>query len=181
MPNNIEVEVRSFVSARKYRDLLKLLKKEAKFLGQEKQLTYYLSGPADLRIQKSGDSAKVWLKKGKLHQNAREELEIKVPGRDFDKLKALFLALGYKIEIGWQRTRNNFQYKGFTLAVDFTKGYGYILEVEKMTAPKKKTETLKKIYQIFEKLGVSRSLKEEFEKKFARYKKNWRRYAAIKE
>ncbi len=180
MRKNVEVEIRSFINKQKYLDLIKFLKKKAKFLEQEKQLTYYFSGPADLRIQKSDNYAKVWLKGGKLHANAREEVEIKVDKKDFSKLKNLFLTLGYKIEIAWDRTRNNFEWQGCDIAVDFTRGYGYILEVEKLTTSNQAGKALGQVKDVFKRLKVLPTPKKDFETKFEWYKKNWKKFVKLK-
>ena len=179
MKKNIEVEIRSFIDRQKYIDLIKFLKKKANFLGQEKQLTYYFSGPTDLRIQRSDLYAKVWLKKGRLHAETREEIEIKIDKKDFFKLRELFLTLGYKIEIAWDRTRNNFKWRGCDLAVDSTKGYGYILEIEKLASAAKKEIALTTIKSLQKELGVAPTAKEKFEKKFVWYKKNWKKFVKI--
>ncbi|MDD2388098.1 MAG: hypothetical protein PHP52_15095 [Bacteroidales bacterium] len=39
------------------------------------------------------------MKKGKIHDDSREEIEIKFDKNDFEKLETLFLSLGYNIEI----------------------------------------------------------------------------------
>jgi len=130
MTKNIEVEVRTFISPKKYRALLLFLKKQSKFLGREKQLTYYFAGPQDLRIQQSSTYAKVWLKSGQIHDDQRQEIEVKTDRHKFNDLKKLFLTLGYKIEIAWDRMRHNFRWQGCDVAVDYTKGYGYILKLK---------------------------------------------------
>ena len=78
MKKNIEVEIRSLVTKNQYDNLFKFFKKEGKFLGEEKQISYYFSGEIDLRIQKSNKSAKIWLKKGKMHADSRKEIELKL-------------------------------------------------------------------------------------------------------
>lgn len=180
MGKNIEVEIRTFISQKKYYELVKFFKKEGKFLAQEKQLTYYFDCPQDLRIQQSSSYAKVWLKSGQIHDDQRQEIEVKADRNKFNDLKKLFLTLGYKVEIAWDRTRNNFRWQGCDIAVDFTKGYGYILEIEKLATPKDKDKALNKINKLMQKLSLEITPKEEFKTKFEWYKKNWHKFVKIK-
>ncbi len=170
---NIEVEVRSFISKSQYYHLLKFFKKNGKSSGQDKQITYYFSGKKDLRIQKNNEFAKLWLKMGKIHDDSREELEIRFERSDFDKLEKLLLMLGYRVEIKWFRTRNRFQWQGTKITVDFTKAYGYIIELERMSDRKNKKQIYQKLLKQLNQLGLASTPKKEFEKKFKYYKKNW--------
>jgi len=82
----IEVEVRSFITKEKYDDLLKFFKMYAEFVKEDYQETYYFDSDADLRIQKNNFFSKIWLKKGKIHDDFREEVEIKFKREDFKNL-----------------------------------------------------------------------------------------------
>jgi len=175
MARNIEVEIRSFISQSQYQKLLKRLKKEGRFCNKDYQITYYFSGPKDLRIQKNNYLAKIWFKKGKIHDKFREEIEIKFNRSDFEKLKDLFLNLGYKVEVTWYRQRNVFKWKRVEAMLDYTKGYGYIIELEKLSRWKDREKTYHLLRQRLKKLGVKETPKKEFTKKFQYYKKNWRK------
>ena len=88
---NIEVEIRSFISKDKYEQLIDFFKTNGQLLKDDTQETFYFSGEQDLRIQRNNFYAKVWLKKGKLHDAYREEIEIHVERKDFEVLEQLFL------------------------------------------------------------------------------------------
>jgi predicted adenylyl cyclase CyaB len=173
--NNIETEVRSFISPLQYKKLNSFFKKSAKFLSLENQETHYFSGPNDLRIQKTDDIAKLWLKGGKLHQKSREDIVVRCQKDDFENLENLLLKLGYKPEIKWFRKRNNFLWQGITVSLDFTKGYGYIIELEKMGDKKSAKKNYDLLLYNLNKLEVELTPKEVFDKRFAYYKKNWRK------
>ena len=130
---NIEVEIRSFLNKEKFNELLEFFKQEGKYLGEDYQETYYFDCEEDLRIQKNKNYSKIWLKKGKLHDDHREEIEVKFDTNYFDTLEKLFLGLGHNIEIKWFRTRHTFDWENLSVMLDYTKGYGYILELEKMS------------------------------------------------
>lgn len=171
--NSIEVEVRSFISKEQYEKLLDFFKKNAKFLKEDYQETFYFDCEQDLRIQRNNFFSKIWMKKGKIHDNHREEIEIKFDKNEFEKLEKLFLSLGFKVQIKWFRKRFEFQWEEIATCLDFTKGYGYIIELEKMTSAKNQEKEYEKLKQKLESLNIEITPKEEFNKKFLYYKENW--------
>mgnify|MGYP001604445240 CR=1 FL=1 len=172
---NIEVEIRSFVTKDKYDELISFFKKEAEFIKEDYQETYYFNASEDLRIQKNNFFSKIWLKKGKMHDETREEIELKFSKEDFEKLERLFLILGFSINIKWFRNRQEFKWQGLNVCVDYTKGYGYILELEKMSNEEDKHNTVNLLKKKFEELGIPITPKEEFDYKYSNYKENWRK------
>src|SRR3989344_1532055 len=172
---NIEVEIRSFISAERYRELLAFFHKEGAFVDEDYQETYYFDAEQDLRIQRNNTHSKIWLKKGKLHDEHREELEIKFEKNNFEMLEKLFLTLGYNTQIKWFRKRHTFEWQGITVMLDYTKGYGYIIELEKMSTEEEKEKSLGLLKEKLQILNISLTLKEEFETKYKHYKENWKR------
>ena len=171
---NIECEIRSFISERKYQELVEWFQKESKFLGRDEQVTYYFTGDADLRIQQNSKFSKIWLKKGKIHNEHREEIEIKFAREDFDKLEKLFLVLGYEIEVKWFRQRHSFEWNDIDVCLDYTRGYGYIIELEKICRENEKEKVLEYLKSKLVELGIPLTPREEFDKKYSDYKENWR-------
>lgn len=170
-----EVEIRSFLTLGQYLRLLKFFRKQNKNYFQDTQETIYFSGKNDLRIQKNKKYSKIWFKSGKIHQSIRKEFEIIVPRSDFNKLLELFLALGYKVDIKWFRKRSEFKWKGIKVFLDYTKGYGYIIELEKLTTKKDHHAILKDLKTKLKKLNILQTSKKEFDQKFNYYKKHWRK------
>ena len=171
---NIEVEVRSFISEDKYQELIDFFKDKGEFISEDYQETFYFDCDEDLRIQRNNTYSKVWLKKGKLHDDHREEHEVKFDKDEFEALEALFLSLGYNVEIKWFRNRHTFKWEGVSVMVDFTKGYGYILELEKMSTEEEKDSILAEWKAKMDSLGIEVSSREEFTDKFNHYKENWK-------
>ncbi len=171
----VEVEIRSFISKGQYQGLLSFFRKNARFLRRDSQETHYLESKEDLRIQKNRYFSKIWLKKGKMHDEAREEIEIRFARDDFEKLSALFSSLGFGPKIKWFREREEFRWKGIGVCLDKTKGYGYIIELEKICRPGQEEKQLGKLKEEFKRLGIAITPKEEFEKKFSRYERNWKK------
>ncbi len=171
----IEVEIRSFISQEKYEELLEFFKEHAEFIDEDSQETYYFNAEQDLRIQRNSAYSKIWLKKGKLHDEQREEIEIRFDTEYFETLEKLFLSLGYDVSIKWFRKRAVFDWQGISVMLDHTKGYGYIIELEKMSSEQEKEEALQSLKAALQKLNVPLTPKEEFDAKYAHYKENWKK------
>jgi predicted adenylyl cyclase CyaB len=171
----IEVEIRSFISKEKYEELLEFFKKEGEFVNEDDQTTYYFDAPFDLRIQKNNFFSKIWMKKGKIHDEQRKEVEIKFKTDDFERLEKMFLTLGYNVQIKWFRKRHNFKWQDIDVAIDFTKGYGYIIELEKLVEENEKEKALEFLKEKCNLLNISVSSREEFDEKFNYYKENWQK------
>jgi predicted adenylyl cyclase CyaB len=168
-----EVEVRSFISKEKYQELKKFFNKKAKLLEERSEETFYLDCKQDLRIQKTSDKAKVWLKKGKIHDNSREELEILFNRKDFKKMKEMFKEIGFSPEIEWKRNRLVYKWDDVTCMLDHTENYGYIIELEKIVDKKETKEVYDRLKEKLQSLGVSITPKEEFNKRYKEYKKKY--------
>lgn len=170
----IEVEVRSFISQEKYEELLEFFSENADLVKNDFQETHYFDCESDLRIQKGGSYSKVWLKKGKMHDDVREEVEIRLPKEDFDNLGLLFKSLGYGVQVKCFRQRDEFSWKGIKVCIDYTKGYGYIIELEKKIEDiEEKHETLKELENALLELGLEVTPKSIFNEKFEDYVNNW--------
>lgn len=170
----IEAEARSFITKEQYEKLLDFFKQNAKLLKEDYQETFYLNCEQDLRIQRNNFYSKVWLKKGKMHDDSREEIEIKFDKTQFEELEQLFLALGLQVQIKWFRKRFEFLWEDITLDLDYTKGYGYIIELKKMSSEESKEKDFERLKQKLLSLGITPSSKEEFDKKYQDYKLNWK-------
>lgn len=172
---NIEVEIRSFITQKQYFLLLKFFQKKGKFIGEDFQETYYLDNPQDLRIQKNQKGAKIWLKTGQIHDEAREELEVFFKKGDFGKIEKLFKLLGMGVKIKWLRKRYELLWEEIKVCLDDTKGYGFIIELEIMSSEKEKEKNLLMLKEKLKKLKIELTPKEEFDKKFKYYQQNWQK------
>ena len=170
----IEVEVKGIISKERYEELLNFFKKEGKFINEDNQETHYFETKDDLRIQKNDFFSKICFKEGELHDEFREEIDIKCKKDEFDNLKRLFDNLGYGVLVKWFRKRHTYEWEGFTVTLDDTKGFGNIIEIEKVTTDEDKETALNLIKEKFQKLGIPISSKEELKKKFEHYRDNWK-------
>jgi predicted adenylyl cyclase CyaB len=169
----IEAEVRSFLSDAQYHELLSYFQQHGEFNGQDEQETHYFDCQEDIRIQKNLHYSKIWMKKGKIHDEAREEIEVQCQKEDFDKLQKIFTSIGLRVKIKWFRKRLAFLWDGITVTIDDTKGYGKIIELEKMCSEEEKEKTIHLLKKKLDILNVQITPREEFEKKFSYYEKNW--------
>ncbi len=167
---NIEVEVRSFVDEDSYHQLVDFFRQEAKFIKEDNQITHYFSGEHDLRIQKNDFFSKIWMKKWQIHDDQREEIEIQFDTQDFEKLHQLFVALWYDVEITRWRKRLQFDRNGIDVSLDYTKWYGYIIELEILCTQADQEKNLELLRQKFDELKIAITPKEEFTKKYEWYK-----------
>lgn len=172
---NIEVEVRAFVTKKEYERLLGFFRKSSKFVKEDNQETIYYDCEEDLRIQKNNFTSKIWLKGGRLHDDFREETEIHMERSNYNKLQILFRRLGYKQEIKWIRDRKEFNWNGIVVCLDYTIGYGYILELEMMSSKKDKDKKLEILRKELRNLRIKETPKEDFDKAYQDYKKNWKK------
>lgn len=82
---DIGVEIRSFITKEQYDKLLNFFKQNSELIKEDFQEAHYFNCNQDLRIQKNNSGSKIWLKKGKIHDNARKEIEIKTNKQEFEK------------------------------------------------------------------------------------------------
>lgn len=169
-----EVELRSFITKEKYDELFAFFQKQAQFISEDEQTTYYYSAPVDLRLQQNKSHCKLIVKKGCIHDEVKEEFEVPFARDDFKRLQELLSALGYKINIQWLRKRFSFKWGDVLATLDDTKGYGLVLELEKQCGLAEKDSVLELLREKLVLLGVTLTPKREFDEKFAEYEKNWR-------
>ena len=173
-PKNIEIEVRAFITQEKYQTLLEFFKQNSELVKEDLQETHYLDCEQDIRIQKNNFDTKIWMKKGKIHDDAREEIEIRLNKESFENMKEIFCSAGLATKIKWIRDRKQFNWNKIKVCLDYTKGYGYVLELEKIGSEENKEIILEELKQKMNELNIVITPKEEFDAKYNYYKENWR-------
>ncbi len=173
----IEVEQRSFITREKHDELLNKFKTENIEIKTESQITYYYKGEKDFRLMITKDYCQLWVKEGKLHDDAREELVVKVEKEYEESLKKMLNKIGFMEQIKWYRVRNSLMWNNIYVTLDYTHGYGYVLEMEKLVDSNHSIEAIKDLLQsCFEQLGVEITDKKSFLEKYEDYKINWIKY-----
>lgn len=166
----VTISIRSFLTKDQYDSLLKYLNSFAKFLNKEKQVIYYFSTPSELIIQKNDKECRVAINK----TNSKEDIIINLRKEEFDDIVDIFEALGYEISIKWFKTLHHFTWNEMDVYVNLTKGYGYLVEMEKSVYPEEKEIILNYLRENLKLLGVDETPKEVFDERFNYYKKNWK-------
>ena len=177
MPNTyptIEVELRSFVDDQLFEALIERFSREGQFIHEEEQTTVYYDAPCDLRIRSSKTHGKLILKKGELHTAVREEIEVDFETHDTAKIDSILQTLGFPVLMKWIRTRRTYHWLGVTATLDDTRGYGKIVELERLVSPNIANVTRQELDQLMVKLGLTPTTKEELDARIAAYQQNWR-------
>ena len=176
---NIEVEVRSFIDDKQYSEILSKLRKGARFIKEIDEETVYFSGDKDLRLRRNKKEAFLILKEGEIHDDHRKEFEVKFDVSYFENMENLLKSLGYEIEIKWFRKRLEFQQDDVKILLDDTKGYGKIIELEKMVQAGEEKKIHKRLKDKLKCFNIEITSKKEFNKAFEYYKKNWKNLIAL--
>ncbi len=175
---SIECEVRALVDVAQYEKLKGFFMNVATFVGEGHQETRYFEGTHDLRIQKNDSYAKVWLKKEATFGADREVVEIRVEPERFSDLERLFDALEYKTAVIWLRHRLKFEWDGVAVALDHTKGYGYVVEMKLAGDEACRVETLDKLRAKMSLLGLKPTPKPILHERFSFYREHWKELIA---
>lgn len=174
MQENIEVEIKSLISKEKYEELLEFFLKNSELIKEDYQETFYFDLDSNLRIQRGNNSAKLWHKSGKVHDEFMEEIEIEVKRNDFENLEKFLNKLGHSVKIKWFRKRKQFNWLGIIVSLDHTKNYAYIIELEIMSSEENKEKNLELLKEKFKELKIEITSKEKFKNEYENYAKNWR-------
>ncbi|MEK6936906.1 MAG: CYTH domain-containing protein, partial [Nanoarchaeota archaeon] len=81
---HIEVELRSLISKEKYNELLNFFKKLNLQFTEDFHETFYFDTKDHLRIYRTNKEAVLLFKKGRIHDEIKEEIEIKFKREEFE-------------------------------------------------------------------------------------------------
>jgi adenylate cyclase class 2 len=138
---DIEIEIKVKVESTK--DLIKFLKKEAKFLHKSHQIDQYYTPfhrnfiavrptPEWLRLRNSDGKFSINYKNWHYDKNGKshycDEYETKV--EDIEQMKQIFTALNIKPLVVVDKIRESYLYKDYEVALDSVKNLGKFVEVE---------------------------------------------------
>ena len=140
------------------------MKRYAKFLSVDRQEIVQMEGPKQVSILRSTSQALLVM----------EGTEIKFGLADCSKMIEVFVALGHPVRVKWHRTRNVFIWNGIGVTVDFLKGCGYIIQLEKMADERDRLLALAELKQRMQMLHLPVGSKEEYEGKEQYYVDHWK-------
>jgi predicted adenylyl cyclase CyaB len=170
----IEVELKCFIDEKTYDRLKDHFKAHAELLENTRQITHYLEGDVDTRVQISTEGGKVCQKLGKIHDHARSEIDVLMSQDDANSMLQIFQNMGYGIKISWFRHRLLFGQEEITMALDDTVGYGKILEVEILCEEGQTAAAEERLRNFLVNLSISLTPREVFEKAFSEYLATWK-------
>ena len=170
----MEVELRAFIDANQYGDLLQRLRREGVETEHTRQITHYLETEVDTRIQFSTTGGRVWQKLGRMHDTARKELEVITSTADAKVLLQIFLNLGYDIKVTWYRERRTFRVSELQVMLDDTVGYGQIIEVEVLSEESAVEANRQRLRDYLTVLGIEPTCREIFDNAYSEYLRSWR-------
>jgi adenylate cyclase class IV len=170
----IEVELRTFLTNKQYHDLTSFFISLDYDIKETRQITYYFKGEKDFRLMITTDYLMLWVKTGHIHDEARNEMIVKIDPKYKDDLIKMLHFLGYEEEIKWYRIRRELSYNEISVTIDYTYGYGYIMEAEVLVKKEVEVKEAKqKLENLFKELNIEISPKEIFKNKYEDYKVNW--------
>lgn len=142
--NEVEVKILE-IDVEKTKQKLESLGAVKKFDGPVKSVYYILDDKRLLRIRKLGEKTIVTYKKQlpAVETKTAEEHETRVD--DFDKVKKIFDALGYRAKDLDEKYRVSYSLDDASIEIDSREGVPSFLEIE--------AQTEKKLKEIVEKLG----------------------------
>lgn len=171
----ISVELRSFIKPDKYKELIE---KYNNILHTEKQINYFLNSKEDIRFMKTKRYSEICIKHGNMHDDIKKEKSVKIDSKYNDDMAYILNDLGFIPQIKWYRTRSKANLDvGIGLCLDYTVGYGYIIEVTKNIEDISKSDLTKiELGNFLESLDIDITSKEEFDKKYNEYVLNWEKF-----
>jgi predicted adenylyl cyclase CyaB len=174
-----EVELKFLLSSKDKTALQNFLQAQnAQLVKREIQENWYYAtqGDTDLRIRRTDTKAFLILKKGWMHNENREEVEVEVKREAFELLDTILRSLGYDYDTKWYRERTEYILDNFTITLDFNAGYGWVAEIEQVVPAGKEDQAREAIVQLARRIGLKPTPKEIFDKMYQHYKKNWQYY-----
>ena len=130
-----EVEVRVFLTDAEYSRLEAFFSENAELLYEDEQKTLYLKGKEDLRLQQGLHGARLVLKDGRVHDPARQRVEVPFPRESFQAAIRIMELVGRPIDVAWFRKRKTYRWNDLYVTLDDTRDYEKVLEFSQDATP----------------------------------------------
>lgn len=168
----IQVELRAFLKPDEYKNLIE---KYNNILHTEKQINYFYNSKKDFRFIKTKRYCELCIKQGDMHDSIKNEKVVKIDTEYMENLSDILYSLGYIPEVKWFRTRSSAKLDfGFDMCLDYTVGYGYIIEISKDIEDENNVDLAKiELGNFLESLDIDLTPKEVFDEKYQEYTSNW--------
>lgn len=111
------------------------------------------------------------------HDIDRLEFEARISDLTIDELDQMLLDANFVYLSKWSVSRKKYRYKGMTVELCFSPGYGYFAEFEKVVQGKERASEVKEeILKEIKRLGLKEVSSQRISRMFEYYNKNWRKY-----
>ncbi|MFW0862168.1 MAG: CYTH domain-containing protein [Candidatus Komeilibacteria bacterium] len=173
-----EVEVSSLLKPAGFKKVYKYLKRSGKLLKEEQTETVvFETSKGDLRLVKNEEQVKLICKIGNVFHEVRPEMEVLADIKDMDELEKIFIALGFKVACRYKKKRVHFRWQGTTISLDNVKGFGLIMEMEKLVdgrlVKKAEEDIREKLTKLLDKFSIAVTPVSELNKMYKHYLNNW--------
>lgn len=164
-------EKRSFIEKEKYEELKNLLIEEKQNVDIINQIIYKFKSDLDFRLIRDKNHAYLRLRGSRI---CNEEVITNIDLKEVENLLITFHSLGMYEELKWYRKRITTEYLGYTVTLDETIDYGYVVSIGKdVSNIREQAQIQKELEEIFEKLQIKKITQEQFNDRYKYYKIHW--------
>lgn len=167
---NILVEKRTFINKDKYEQLMHSFQKENMQMQKENQVIYKYKSDLDFRLLFDKKSATLRLR-GIPGSDMEKSVHIK-PEEVFT-LISMLRHLGMYEEMKWYRIRTTILSQEYLITMDETYQYGYVVSIAKEVPLEQKDQAMQELDQLFDRLQIPITTKEQFHDRYKYYKLKW--------
>lgn len=165
------VEKRTFINQSKYQELQNYFDLNSKSKKHFNQIIYKYKSDVDFRLIFDKELAILRLRG---IANMEDDLIVPIDVEDVNKMKLMLRNLGMHVDIKWFRHRTIYFYKDYTVTLDETYQYGYVVSISKEVPDIKMQEAIsKKLDTLFYELQIPITTQEQFNDRYKYYKYSW--------
>ncbi len=144
----------------------------------------------DIRVKATAFNVRTWDKNGDVllivkgsmdersaaHSLRRMEFE-ELVDMSIDELDSKVLSAGFELEAKWSADRTYYDYKGMTVDMIFSPGYGYMCEIERVVYDERDVDVAREdILAVLEHFGLQEFDNALLERMFTYYNQHWQEY-----
>lgn len=165
------VEKRTFINQLKYKELKSYFEENSKEKKDFNQIIYKYKSDVDFRFVFDHELAFLRLRGGFY---TKEDLIVPVALKDIKTMQLMLKNLGMHIDIKWFRHRAIYQYQNYTVTLDETYHYGYVVSIAKdISSIDEQQDAYQELERLFQQLQIPITTKEQFNDRYKFYKISW--------
>lgn len=165
------VEKRTFINKDKYNELVNYFKSNSTLEKNFNQIIYKYKSDLDFRLIFDSNNAYLRLR-GVVNHN--DDIVIDIKKEQIKDLTVVLRNLGMYEETKWYRHRAIYKLNDYTITLDETYQYGYIISISKPISDIEQLDsTHQELENLFNKFHIKITTKEEFNDRYKYYKLHW--------